>query len=66
MRLRAVMCVSVCGGDVGGAVGFTGKNPAGLQDENQTPQRPTEPETIHTESVVFNSSRKNLQTGKDL
>lgn len=33
----------VCVETIGGAFGFTGKNPAGSQDGNQTPQRPAEP-----------------------
>lgn len=39
----AQMCVCLCVETIGGAFGFTGKNPAGSQDGNQTPQRPTEP-----------------------
>lgn len=46
------VCVCVCV-MIGGAFGFAGENAAGLQDRNQTPQRPCEHTHTHTYRLVL-------------
>lgn len=38
------ICIFVCVEKEGGASAFAGRNPAHLQDGNQTPQAPNEPD----------------------